>query len=252
MESLTNLPRRSDKDRFADASDFTFVFVGSFDLATMKPLVERHFAARCLPSTEKKTWKDVGARTAPGEVEKKVEKGIEPKSEAAIVFSGPFEWDQTHRVAIRAMSEVLQTRLLETIREELGGTYSISARPNFQRDPNPVYSIAIQFGCAPQRTDDLIKRVFEEIEKFKTNGPTEKQVTDEKEALLREFETNSKLNNYLLSQITQKYQIGEDPAGLWKVPEYYQKIDAAMIQQAAKTYLNTNTFVKVTLFPEKK
>ena len=30
------------KDRFADASDFTFVFVGSFDLATMKPLVERY------------------------------------------------------------------------------------------------------------------------------------------------------------------------------------------------------------------
>lgn len=239
------------KDRFADASDFTFVFVGSFDLATMKPLVERYLGA--LPSIHRKeAWKDVGVRTPAGIVEKKIEKGIEPKSEAAIVFSGPFEWDQTHRVAIRAMAEVLQTRLLETIREELGGTYSISARPNFQRDPNPEYSIAIQFGCAPQRTDDLIKRVFEEIEKLKTNGPTEKQVSDEKEALLREFETNSKLNNYLLSQITQKYQIGEDPAGLWKIPEYYQKIDAAMIQQAAKTYLNTNTFVEVTLFPEKK
>jgi zinc protease len=239
------------KDRFADASDFTFVFVGSFDLATMKPLVERYLGA--LPSIHRKeAWKDVGVRTPAGIVEKKVEKGIEPKSEAAIVFSGPFEWDQTHRVAIRAMSEVLQTRLLEIIREELGGTYSITASQGYQKIPNPVYSITIQFGCAPQRTDDLIKRVFEEIEKFKTNGPTEKQVTDEKEALLREFETNSKLNNYLLGQITQKYQIGEDPAGLWKIPEYYQKIDAAMIQQAAKTYLNTNTFVKVTLFPEKK
>ncbi len=239
------------KDRFADASDFTFVFVGSFDLATMKPLVERYLGA--LPSIHRKeTWKDVGVRTPTGIVEKKVEKGVEPKSEAAIVFSGPFEWDQTNRVAIRAMSEVLQTRLLEIIREELGGTYSITASQGYQKIPNPVYSITIQFGCAPQRTDDLIKRVFEEIEKFKTNGPTEKQVTDEKEALLREFETNSKLNNFLLSQLTLKYQIGEDPAGLWKVPEYYQKIDAAMIQQAAKTYLNTNTFVKVTLFPEKK
>jgi len=239
------------KDRFADASDFTFVFVGSFDLATMKPLVERYLGA--LPSIHRKeAWKDVGVRTPAGIVEKKIEKGIEPKSEAAIVFSGPFEWDQTHRVAIRAMAEVLQTRLLEIIREELGGTYSITANQTYTKIPNPVYAVTIQFGCAPQRTDDLIKRVFEEIEKLKTNGPTEKQVNDEKEALLREFETNSKLNNYLLSQITLKYQIGEDPAGLWKVPEYYQKIDAAMIQQAAKTYLNTNTFVEVTLFPEKK
>jgi zinc protease len=239
------------KDRFADASDFTFVFVGNFDLATMKPLVERYLGA--LPSIRRKeSWKDVGVRAPKGIVEQKVEKGVEPKSEAAIVFSGPFEFDQTHRVAIRAMSEVLGTRLLDTIREELGGTYSISARPSYQKLPNPEYSITIEFGCAPPRLDDLLKRVFVEIEQFKTNGPTEKQLSDEKEALLREFETNSKQNSYLLGQISSKYQLGEDPAGIWSIPEYYRKIDAAMIQQAAKAYLNTESYVKVTLVPEKK
>jgi zinc protease len=37
------------KDRFADASDFTFVFVGSVDVATIKPLVERYLGSlpRC-------------------------------------------------------------------------------------------------------------------------------------------------------------------------------------------------------------
>jgi zinc protease len=239
------------KDRFADASDFTFFFVGSFDLETIKPLVERYLGA--LPSIHRKEmWKDVGVRTPTGVVEKKVEKGVEPKSQVAIVFSGPFEWDQTHRVAIRSMAEVLQTRLLEAIREELGGTYSITANQSYQKFPNSVYSITIQFGCAPERTDALIKRVFEEIEKLKANGPTEKQLNDEKEALLREFETNSKQNNYLLTQISLKYQFGEDPAGIWMIPDFYKKLDGPMIQQAAKTYLNTNTFVEVTLFPEKK
>ncbi len=239
------------KDRFADASDFTFFFVGSFDLETIKPLVERYLGA--LPSIHRKeTWKDVGARTAPGVVEKRVEKGVEPKSMAAIVFNGPFEFDQSHRITLRAMSEILQTRLLEVIREELGGTYSITASFGYLKFPNQEYSITVQFGSAPQRTEDLIKRVFEEIEKLKANGPTEKQISDEKEALLREFETNSKLNGYLLNQIYLRYQNGEDPAGLWNIPEYYKKLDAAMIQQAAKTYLNTNNFVEVTLFPEKK
>jgi zinc protease len=239
------------KDRFADASDFTFFFVGSFDLETIKPLVERYLGA--LPSIHRKeTWKDVGARTARGVVEKKIEKGVEPKSMAAIVFNGPFEFDQSHRVSLRAMSEILQTRLLEVIREELGGTYSITAGFSYQKFPKQEYSITVQFGSAPQRTDDLIKRVFEEIEKLKANGPTEKQISDEKEALLREFETNSKVNGYLVNQISLRYQYGEDPAGIWKIPEYYQKLDAAMIQQAAKTYLDTNNFVKVTLFPETK
>jgi zinc protease len=239
------------KDRFADASDFTFVFVGNFDLATIKPLVERYLGA--LPSIRRKeTWKDIGVRPPTGVVEKKVEKGFEPKSMAAIVFSGPFEDNQTNRVAIRAMGEVLQTRLLEVIREELGGAYSINASPSYQRTPTSQFSITIQFGSDPQRTDDLIKRVFEEIELLKAKGPSDKQVSAEKEKLLREFETNSKQNNYLLSQLIVRYQYGDDPAGLWKVPEHYARVDAAMIQQAARTYLNPKNYVKVTLFPEKK
>ncbi len=62
------------KDRFADASDFTFVFVGSFDLATMKPLVERYLAS--LPSLRRKeAGRDVGIRPPTGVVEKTVTKG---------------------------------------------------------------------------------------------------------------------------------------------------------------------------------
>ena len=239
------------KDRFADASDFTFVFVGSFDPAMMKPLVERYLGA--LPSLRRKeSWKDIGVRPPTGVVERKIEKGIEPKSRAAIVISGPFEFDQSHRVAIRAMAEILQMRLLDIIREELGGTYGISASFNYQKIPKPEYSINIQFGCAPDRTEDLIKRVFLEIEKFKADGPTEKQLNDEREALMREFETNSKQNAYLLNQIVQRLQNGEDVAALWNVPEFYKKLDVATVQLAARTYLNTSSYVKVTLFPEKK
>ena len=239
------------KDRFADASDFTFYFVGSFDEATIKPLVERYLGS--LPSLKRKeTWKDVGVKTPTGIVEKRVEKGIEPKSRAAIVFNGPFVFDQEHRVALRAMSEILQTRLLEVIREELGGTYSITAGFGYQKYPKQDYSISINFGSSPDRTDDLIKRVFQEIEKFKTEGPTEKQLADEKEALIREFETNSTQNGYLLNQIQLRSYHGEAIEGLWMITDFYKKLDAATIKEAAKTYLNTNSYVKVTLFPEKK
>ncbi len=239
------------KDRFADASDFTFVFVGSFDLPTIKPLVEKYLGS--LPSIKRKeTWKDIGVRTPNDVVIKRVEKGVEPKSISAIVFSGPFEYNQTNRVAIRAMSEILQRRLLETIREELSGTYGINATPSYSRIPNPEYAITITFGSSPERTEALIKRIFQEIEAFKTNGPTEQQLTDQRETLLREFETSSKQNGYLLGQLSARYDVGDDPAGVWLVPDYYKKIDKAMIMEAAKTYLNTNRYVEVMLFPEKK
>ncbi len=239
------------KDRFGDASDFTFVFVGSFDLPTIKPLVEKYLGS--LPSTRRKeTWKDVGVKTPNEVVIKRVEKGVEPKSVSAIVFSGPFEYNQVNRIAIRAMSEILQRRLLETIREELSGTYGINATPSYERIPNQNYSITIDFGSSPDRTEALIKRVFEEIERFKTEGPTEQQLTDQRETLLREFETNSKQNSYLVNQILFRYETGDDPAGIWMIPDYYKKIDKAMIMDAAKKYLDTKRYVEVMLFPEKK
>lgn len=239
------------RERFADASDFTFVFVGSFDLPTIKPLIEKYLAS--LPSLRRKeSWKDVGVRTPTDIVVRKIERGVEPKSLTAIVFSGPFEYNAPNRSAIRAMTEILQRRLLGTLREELGGTYSVSAAPSYEKFPNQTYAITVSFGSAPDRTEALIKRVFEEIESFKTNGPTEQQLKDQKETLLREFETSIKLNSYLVRQISSRYEVGEDVAGLWMIPDHYQKIDKATIQQAAKTYLNTSRYVAVKLFPEKK
>jgi zinc protease len=237
------------KDRFADASDFTFVFVGNLDLTAMKPLVERYLGS--LPSLHRKeTWKDVGARLPTGVITKSVQKGIEPKSQTAILFNGPFEYTQDQRVAIRAMAEILQTRLLETIREDLGGTYSISANAGYARFPVANYTISIGFGCDPKRLDDLIARVYQEIEQLKTDGPTEKQVSDEREALLREFEAASKQNGYLIGQLVAKYQYNEDPAGIWLVPDYYKKLDAATIRQAARAYLAGANRVQLTLVPE--
>src|SRR6185369_10648622 len=75
------------KDRFADASDFTFVFVGSFDLQTMQPLVERYIGS--LPALRRReVGKDVGMRPPSGIVERRVTKGVDPKSEVSVVFTG--------------------------------------------------------------------------------------------------------------------------------------------------------------------
>jgi zinc protease len=239
------------RERFADASDFTFFFVGSFDLPTIKPLIEQYLGG--LPSIgRKETWKDVGARNPVGVIERTVEKGIEPKSQTVINFTGSFQYDPAHRVALRAMTHVLQTRLLEALREELGGTYSVNVGGDGRKIPLEEYQISIRFGSDPQRVDALIKRVFEEIEKLKAGGPTAKEVEDEREASLREFETSSKQNGYLLTQIAGKYQAGEDVAGIWEAPELFKKLDPASIQEAAKSYLNTKNYVKVTLVPEKK
>jgi zinc protease len=99
-----------------------------------------------------------------------------------------------------------------------------------------------------------LKRVFAEVEAFKTSGPTEKQVADAKEGFIRDFETNIKTNGYLLQQIALKYQFNEENelGVLFELPAWYGKLTAAGIQEAAKRYLNTQRYVKVTLMPERR
>jgi zinc protease len=241
------------KDRFADAGDFTFVFVGTLDPAAMKPLVERYIAS--LPSTgRKETWKDHNIVPPSSVVERKVEKGLEPQSHTRIVFTGPFAYNQDQRIVIRAVASVLQTRLREILREQLGGTYSVSASAGYNKVPRQDYSFTVDFGSGPDRAEELTRRVFAEIEALKASGPTEKQVSDAKEGFIRDHETSIKTNNYLLGQIAVKYQLGEaDELGvLFDLPAWYQKLTATAIRDAARTYLNTNRYVKVTLFPEKR
>jgi zinc protease len=237
------------KDRFADASDFTFVFVGSFELPTIAPLVERYLGS--LPSLRRhETAKDVGGHPPTGIVEKEVRKGIEPKSEVSIVFTGPFENDEMHRVLVRAMAETLSGNLQSTLREQLGGTYGVSVEPRFTSGPTQEYRVAISFGCDPSRTESLVKTTFQLIEEFKTTGPSDGQFGDERAALVRDFETNSQRNGYLLDRMLFKYEHHEDVGEVFNVRRFYDQLTAPMLRDAARTYLDTKRYVKVTLLPE--
>ena len=130
------------KERFADASASTFVFVGSFDIEAMKPLVEQYLAS--LPATHRPSeWKDLGIQAPAGVVERRVEMGSEPKSRTAIVFTGPLQNDLAKGIAYQAMADVLQTRLRDTLRETLGGTYNVNVSPGITRRPHEEQSLGL-------------------------------------------------------------------------------------------------------------
>jgi predicted Zn-dependent peptidase len=76
-------------------------------------------------------------------------------------------------------------------------------------------------------------------------------VTDAREALRRQHESDLAQNNHLVSELTDRLEMGEDIAEFFELPAEYEQLTAAVIQEAAKRYLDTNNYVRVTLFPEK-
>ncbi len=239
------------KERFADASDFTFVFVGSFDLPTIKPLVEKYLGS--LPALNRKeAGRDVGIRPPSGVVEKEVTKGNTPKSEVGVVFSGPFQNNDKNRIIVRAMANTLGGNLQRVLREDLGGTYGVSVVPEFTKRPTEEYQVTITFACDPARTQDLVKALFRVVDDLKTNGPGVGQVADVQAALRRDLETDSRENGFALNQLSYAYQYDEpipDPTSLRAI---YDQLTPALLREAARTYLDMNRYVKVLLFPEKQ
>lgn len=239
------------RDRFADASDFTFVFVGSFDLDALRPLVRRYLAG--LPSLQRKeTWRDWRVEPPEGVVKRTVEKGLEPKSLAAIVFSGPFEYTAKNRVAIRAASQILETRLRKLLRETLSGTYNVGVSPSYGRIPKEEFRVGIDLGADPERIDELVGAIFREIEALQTKGPTAQEVAEVRLAEARDYETDSHQNGWWLAQLVERYRLGEDPAILASVPDSYAVLTPESVQAAAKLYFDTGRYVQVLLYPEKR
>ena len=238
------------RDRFSDASDFTFVFVGSIDPDSLKPLVERYIAS--LPAKNRKeTWKDVGLQSPRGVIEKTVRKGVEPKANTVIVFTGPFAYTPQNRFDLAALRELFLIKATETLREQLGGTYSASVNAGSSRVPKPEYSIQITYGSSPENVDTLQKTVFALIETLKKDGPAATDVDKVKEQLIRAREVQLKQNAYWLTNISARDQNNEDMAGL--LAPYEAMIAAltpAQIQKAARQYFDTKNYARFVLLPE--
>lgn len=237
------------KDRFMGADDFTFIFIGNFEISEMKTFVQTYLGS--LPVFHRQeSWQNVTYDYPRGIIEKSLKKGMEPKSNSTIVFTDPFQWSIENRLLMNALVEVLQIKLRERIRENLSGTYGVSVSGNYYRYPKERCRITISFGSDPERTANLNEEIFIQIDSLKSTGYTKVYLEKVKQQILRKHEINLKENKYWLNMLESRYFYNEDPRTILQLDEIVQHLTMQDIQQAANLYLNTNNYIKVVLYPE--
>ena len=238
------------RDRFADAGDFTFCFVGNFTPGELEPLVLTYLGG--LPATgREETWRDVGIRPPSGVIEKTVRRGMEPKSRSEIVFTGPFEFDGwRNNFVLGAMADVLEIKLREVMREDLGGTYHVSVGGSASHYPDERYRVNLRFGCDPERVEELTGVVFEQIDSLKTAGTTEEYLTKIKETAKREREVQLKENGFWVRGILYVDFHGIDPLRSLQYDEMVDSLTLEDVRSAAEKYFDMENYVRVVLLPE--
>ena len=238
------------KNRFADASDFTFVFVGNIDLAVFKPLVETYLGG--LPSLNRNEKPiDLKYTNIKGEINKEIYKGMEQKSSVAIAYVGDMDWSRKNEHTMESLMDVLNIKLREAVREDKGGTYGIGAYQRIYRIPESHYTININFGCSPDRVDELVATVFQVLDSIKTFGPDNDVMVKIKEIQKRQRELSLKKNSFWKGIVSNYVQYNENPVELLNYNNWVDEITTEDIKQAANQYLNKDV-VKVVLYPEKK
>ena len=238
------------KERFADASDFTFLFVGNFKNEEIKPLLEKYLGG--LPSTKRKeTFKDLGIRPPKGKVEKTLYKGTEPKARVTMVWSGDYEVTPENETQVEALSEVLEIKLIEKLREEESGVYGVGVSGSTTKTPAKRYNFRIAFQCAPENVEKLVSRTMAEIQKIKDSGAEATDIEKFKAETKRQTETQLRDNGFWLGYLQGQYQDGEDVKEVLKEDEMLKKVTVESTKAAAKKYFAEN-MIKVIMLPEKK
>lgn len=239
------------KERFSDASDFTFTFVGNIDEKTMLPLIEKYIGG--LPSTNGKKaekWQDRSTDFAKGVVKKDVYKGEADKGLMTITFKNPFTWNDKERLATRALNNVCSIKLTEVIREELGGTYSPSFSLDYDKYPKAEATTMCYYTCDPSTVDKLTDATFEVLDQIMKEGPTETDLAKVKEQLISGRTTQLEKNGYWLSVIPGSKWYGYE---LQTLEEYTNAVNALTVEDlkaVAQKYLKHDEYVRVSLKPQ--
>lgn len=243
-----NLAVEKYRERFADAGDFNFYFVGNLEPAQLKKYAELYIGS--LPSTNsKEAFQDSGYRPLYGELEKHVKKGSEPKSLVKIQFRGETTYDAKEDYYLQSLGEILSIKLIEKLREEEGGVYGVGARGGLSRSPYGSYSFSISFPCGPENVEKLQAKALEELQKIIDFGPEEKDVAKIIETQLLEHKEQLQKNGFWLNTIKRADFHKEEINTPSDVEKKIKSLTAKNIQDIAKKYTVKNKFV-ATLNPE--
>ena len=236
------------KERFANAGDFNFYFVGNVDDAKIVEFSELYLAS--LPATnEKEKMVDLGYRMIKGEHKKVVNKGKDPKSSVNIMFYGDCKYDSDEAFALKALGDVLTIKLVEELRENESGVYGVGARGNMNKTPYGNYNFSISFPCGPENAETLTASALRELNKIIENGPEQKDVDKFIEAEKLDYKEKMKENRYWMTNLTRAYMNDSNPEDMLTYVEKVQQITPKEIQAVAKKYLTKEKVIGM-LMPE--
>ena len=255
-ESLDQLTLEDAKriyhERFADASDFVFSFVGNYDEEMIESHIKKYLGN--LPSIDREEdWKDLGIKVQDGVMKDRFKKGKAPKTNVQMYFHGPFEYTPENSYQMSSMMAYLRIKLREALREDKGGVYGVRMFGGGSKKPREEYSITISFNSDPDKTDELIDEAKRVIQQAIDEAPSDLDMTKVKETQKQGRVKSLKENRFWQGQIMRRQDEETKDFDKILMDSYEAKVDALTAEQiraAAGSYFNFDRYMEFVMEPE--
>lgn len=236
-------------ERFKNAGDFNFFFVGDINEEDLKKYSEIYLGA--LPSSkEREEFILSSYKNIPKEEEIVVHKGLEDKATLIMKFITEGKGNLREIRAMNMFGEVLETRLRNHIREEKGGVYTVNAGFHYSGKPYKRYYGTISFNCSPENIAILENETLVVLKKLLKEGPTKKEIAGIKKNWIlnrkKSLETNSLWLGYMHNQILRNKK--------FNVEDYEKEVNdisIKFIKKIANKYIGAPSYT-AKLLPEVK
>lgn len=233
------------RERFADASDFTFFIVGDVEEEVAKAASEKYIGSLPGYGTREK-WVDNHEYMVKGHTVRNVVIPFKtPKASVNLMYSKFQKLDRKTRMEMIVLRDVLNMRYITNIREKEGGTYGVKAQMSGKRLPKNRISYTIQFDTDLAKAAHLRELVLQEIDTICEEGMTADEFENIRKSLLKNRE-QVKTNNAWIEQNLRDYIIyGEDNASPASYEDVLNKLKPADVQKFARRYFKKADLVDV-------
>ena len=237
-------------ERFSNAANFTFFFVGNFTVDDITPLLNTYIGSLPSKGAPDSKVNDVHLQFPSSVQRETVTKGQEPRAQTVITFFSDTGLDEAQTARVRAAADIVENKLRDILREQLGGTYSVSVGYS-DTSPQAGYgTTTVQFGSSPENVEKLNAAVMTEVDRLRREGPTAADLQIVKEADKNDLVQALRQNPYWLNALQSSHILGRDAKTIPRRSERTDALTVENVHEAMRKYLPADRYTVVTLMPE--
>ena len=233
---------------FCGMNDCNVILVGNIDLQSLRPWLCRYVAS--LPAKNSVNSQRTAALPAVRKVDETLiyrRRQDTPYASVSIFYDFELPYEPKSDVMLKTFKLILQMMYTDTIREESGGAYHVSVNTELDGLKMPNALLKIAFRTDPQRYEELIPLVYEQLLRLAEHGPTQELLQKSKEFLLKAHRQQAQSNHYWLHILYNMVYRGAD------FDTDYEKITEAVsahdVQQLCAEIIAQKRRIEVTMLP---